>query len=133
MFTTGAHDADYIWLAGRTDPDAKKHKGISILIVDTADPGFSWTPIITCDGAHHVNATYYADVRVPVGMRSERRTRAGGCTTQTSGSCWARLGLAPCMERVRSGAGDPAATAAGQRAASARSPRRAPACGSTSC
>ena len=69
IFTTGAHDADYIWLACRTDPNAPRHKGISILIVDTADPGFSWTPIITCDGAHHVNATYYADVRVPVGMR----------------------------------------------------------------
>ncbi len=69
IFTTGAHDADYIWLACRTDPDAPKHKGISILIVDTADPGFSWTPIITHDGAHHVNATYYSDVRVPVTMR----------------------------------------------------------------
>jgi alkylation response protein AidB-like acyl-CoA dehydrogenase len=69
IFTTGAHDADFIWLACRTDPEAPKHKGISILIVDTADPGFSWTPIITCDGAHHVNATYYSDVRVPVGMR----------------------------------------------------------------
>ncbi|HEX9063541.1 MAG TPA: acyl-CoA dehydrogenase family protein [Streptosporangiaceae bacterium] len=69
IFTTGAHDADYIWLACRTDPQVPKHKGISILIVDTADPGFSWTPIITCDGAHHVNATYYSDVRVPVSMR----------------------------------------------------------------
>jgi 3-oxo-4-pregnene-20-carboxyl-CoA dehydrogenase beta subunit len=69
IFTTGAHDADYIWLACRTDPDAPRHKGISILIVDTADPGFSWTPIITHDGAHHVNATYYSDVRVPVTMR----------------------------------------------------------------
>ena len=69
IFTTGAHDADYIWLACRTDPDAPRHKGISILIVDTTDPGFSWTPIITHDGAHHVNATYYSDVRVPVAMR----------------------------------------------------------------
>jgi len=72
IFTTGAHDADYIWLACRTDgtvPQTHKHKGISILIVDTADPGFSWTPIITADGAHHVNATYYSDVRVPVSMR----------------------------------------------------------------
>ncbi|HUC55763.1 MAG TPA: acyl-CoA dehydrogenase family protein [Streptosporangiaceae bacterium] len=68
IFTTGAHDADYIWLACRTDPAAPKHKGISILIVSTADPGFSWTPIITADGAHHVNATYYSDVRVPVSM-----------------------------------------------------------------
>jgi alkylation response protein AidB-like acyl-CoA dehydrogenase len=67
IFTTGAHAADYIWLACRTAPS--RHKGISILIVDTRDPGFSWTPIITHDGAHHVNATYYAGVRVPVRMR----------------------------------------------------------------
>jgi hypothetical protein len=69
IFTTGAHEADYIWLACRTDPGAPKHKGISILIVDTRDPGFSWTPIITHDGAHHVNATYYSGVRVPARMR----------------------------------------------------------------
>ena len=69
IFTTGGHDADYIWLACRTDPSAPKHKGLSILIVDTRDPGYSWTPIITHDGAHHVNATYYAGVRVPVSMR----------------------------------------------------------------
>jgi hypothetical protein len=67
IFTTGAHEADYIWLACRTG--APRHRGISILIVDTADPGFSWTPIITLDGAHHVNATYYSGVRVPVRMR----------------------------------------------------------------
>src|ERR1700712_4589383 len=66
MWTTGGHAADYIWLAVRTDPDAPKHKGISVLIVDTKDPGYSWTPIITSDGSHHVNATYYNDVRVPV-------------------------------------------------------------------
>jgi 3-oxo-4-pregnene-20-carboxyl-CoA dehydrogenase beta subunit len=68
IFTTGAHDADYIWLACRTDPEAVKHKGISILIVDTKDPGYSWTPIILSDGAHHTNATYYNDVRVPADM-----------------------------------------------------------------
>jgi len=68
LWTTGGHDADYVWLAVRTDPDAPKHKGISVLIVDTTDPGYSWTPIITCDGAHHVNATYFNDVRVPVDM-----------------------------------------------------------------
>jgi 3-oxo-4-pregnene-20-carboxyl-CoA dehydrogenase beta subunit len=69
IFTTGAHAADYVWLACRTDPEAPRHKGISILIVDTKDPGFSWTPIITHDGAHHVNATYYSGVRVPARMR----------------------------------------------------------------
>ena len=69
IFTSGGHDADYVWLACRTDTDAPRHKGISILIVDTTDPGYSWTPIITLDGAHHVNATYYADVRVPATRR----------------------------------------------------------------
>ncbi|MBZ5738811.1 acyl-CoA dehydrogenase [Nocardioides sp. GBK3QG-3] len=68
LWTTGGHQADYVWLACRTDPDAPKHKGISILIVDTTDPGYSFTPIITADRSHHVNATYYNDVRVPVDM-----------------------------------------------------------------
>jgi alkylation response protein AidB-like acyl-CoA dehydrogenase len=68
VFTTGGHDADYVWLAVRTDPEAVKHKGISILIVDTKDLGYSWTPMILSDGAHHTNATYYNDVRVPADM-----------------------------------------------------------------
>jgi alkylation response protein AidB-like acyl-CoA dehydrogenase len=68
MWTTGGHAADYVWLAVRTDPDAPRHKGISVLIVDTGDPGYSWTPIVTSDGSHHVNATFYNDVRVPVEM-----------------------------------------------------------------
>ncbi|UDY22291.1 acyl-CoA dehydrogenase family protein [Nocardioides sp. Kera G14] len=68
MWTTGGHAADYIWLAARTDPEAPKHRGISIFIVDTRDPGFSWTPIRTIDGSHHVNATYFNDVRVPASM-----------------------------------------------------------------
>jgi alkylation response protein AidB-like acyl-CoA dehydrogenase len=68
IFTTGGHDADYLWLAVRTGSADSRHRGISILIMDTKDPGYSWTPIITCDGAHHVNATYYSDVRVPVNM-----------------------------------------------------------------
>ncbi len=68
MWTTGGHVADYVWLAVRTDPDAPPHQGISILIVDTSDPGYSSTPIVTSDGSHHTNATYYNDVRVPVDM-----------------------------------------------------------------
>ncbi|GAA1829941.1 acyl-CoA dehydrogenase family protein [Actinomadura chokoriensis] len=68
IFTSGAHYADYVWLAARTDPSAKKHKGISMFIVDCEDPGFSWTPIITMDGAHHTNSTYFQDIRVPADM-----------------------------------------------------------------
>ncbi|AYF73219.1 acyl-CoA dehydrogenase [Nocardia yunnanensis] len=68
IFTTGAHEADYVWLAVRTGPVEARHKAISILIVDTKDPGYSWTPIITADGAHHTNATYFDNVRVPADM-----------------------------------------------------------------
>ncbi|MEV0621254.1 acyl-CoA dehydrogenase family protein [Nonomuraea sp. NPDC050404] len=68
VFTSGAHYAQYIWLAARTNPEAKKHKGITMMIAGTEDPGFSWTPIMTMDGRHHTNATYYSDVRVPVDM-----------------------------------------------------------------
>ena len=52
IFTSGADDADYIWLACRTDPDAPRHKGISILILDTKLEGFSASPIHTINGGH---------------------------------------------------------------------------------
>ncbi|MEU3165155.1 acyl-CoA dehydrogenase family protein [Streptosporangium sp. NPDC006930] len=68
IFTSGGHYSHYIWLAARTDPDAKKHRGITMMIVDCSDPGYSWTPIVTMDGNHHTNSTYYSDVRVPVDM-----------------------------------------------------------------
>jgi alkylation response protein AidB-like acyl-CoA dehydrogenase len=64
VFTTGAHFSDYIWLAARTDPDAPKHQGLSVFIVDANTPGVSWTPIQVLDG-HRTNATYYENVRVP--------------------------------------------------------------------
>jgi alkylation response protein AidB-like acyl-CoA dehydrogenase len=64
MFTSGAAYADYIWLAVRTDPDAKKHKGISILIVPTSSPGFSCQPLHTMPDVS-TYYTFYDDVRVP--------------------------------------------------------------------
>lgn len=65
VFTSGGDVADYIWLAARTDPEAKKHKGITIMLVDTSSPGFRWTPIHTV-GGNTTTATYYEDVHVPV-------------------------------------------------------------------
>jgi alkylation response protein AidB-like acyl-CoA dehydrogenase len=65
VFTTGGHDADWIWLACRTDPSAPKHKGISIILVPTDVAGFKHSPIWLLGGGH-TNATYYEDVRVPV-------------------------------------------------------------------
>jgi alkylation response protein AidB-like acyl-CoA dehydrogenase len=67
VFTSLADHADYIWLAVRTDPNAPKHEGISILMVDTKLPGFSQTAIDTL-GDNATAVTYYDDVRVPVSM-----------------------------------------------------------------
>ena len=64
MFTSGAAYADYIWLAARTDPNAKKHKGISIFIVPTSSPGFSWQPLHTMPGISTFYS-FYDNVRVP--------------------------------------------------------------------
>ncbi|MGW1187861.1 acyl-CoA dehydrogenase family protein [Streptomyces sp. NPDC002559] len=64
IFTSNAQNADWIWLACRTDPDAPKHRGISIVLVPTDAPGFSWTPIETVGGLT-TTATYYDGVRVP--------------------------------------------------------------------
>src|SRR5271156_1345431 len=67
VFTSLAEYADYIWLAVRTDVDAPRHKGISILMVDTKAAGFSLSPIFTL-GGNRTNATFYDNVRVPVSM-----------------------------------------------------------------
>ena len=66
MWTSLIQYADYVWLAVRTNSEAKKHRGISVLIVPTDAPGFSWTPVHTMAGPG-TSATYYQDVRVPVG------------------------------------------------------------------
>jgi alkylation response protein AidB-like acyl-CoA dehydrogenase len=63
MWTSLIQYADFVWLACRTDPDAPRHKGLSILMVPTDAPGFSWTPVHTMAGPT-TSATYYSDVRV---------------------------------------------------------------------
>ncbi|TML64074.1 MAG: acyl-CoA dehydrogenase [Actinobacteria bacterium] len=64
IFTSLAGDADYVWLATRTDPEAKKHKGISMFIVPMDTPGISVVPMRLL-GEHNINQTFYEDVRVP--------------------------------------------------------------------
>ncbi len=65
MWTSLIQYADYVWLACRTDPDLPRHKGLSIILVPTDAPGFSYTPVHTVAGVS-TSATYYDDVRVPV-------------------------------------------------------------------
>ena len=64
LYTSQAQYADYVWLAARTDPDAKKHAGISIFMVPTSSPGYKRTELPTM-GDVTTNATYFEDVRVP--------------------------------------------------------------------
>ncbi len=64
-FTSAIQYADYVWLAARTDPEAPKHKGLSIFIVPVDSPGFSWTPLPTIAG-EITSSTFYEDVRVPL-------------------------------------------------------------------
>ena len=63
-FNTHSHVADYHWLICRTDPDEKKHKGISMMIVDLKSPGITVRPMITLAG-WQTNEVYYDDVIVP--------------------------------------------------------------------
>src|SRR5205085_1716844 len=99
VFTSGGHQADFVWLACRTDPTAPKHKGISILIVDTDQPGFKWTPINTLAGGF-TSATYYEDVRVPVSMRVGEEN--GGWKMITTQLNFERVALGPSGRIFRS-------------------------------
>ncbi len=91
IYTSLTDHADYIWLACRTDPDAAKHKGISIIMVPTTSPGFSFTPIHTIGDAT-TYATYYQDIRVPVANTVGEIN--GGWTVITTQLNYERISLA---------------------------------------
>jgi alkylation response protein AidB-like acyl-CoA dehydrogenase len=63
-FTSLAGDADYVWLATRTNPEVKKHKGISMFLVPMDTPGIKVVPMRLM-GEHNINQVFYTDVRVP--------------------------------------------------------------------
>jgi len=64
MWNTGAHTATHNWVAVRTEPDAPKHKGISMMIVPMDRPGITVQPLWTWSGIR-TNAVFFDDVRVP--------------------------------------------------------------------
>ena len=64
-----AHMADWVFCLVRTSNKGKQQEGISFLLIDMNTPGIEPKPIISIDGAHHLNMTYYTDVRVPVDNR----------------------------------------------------------------
>ncbi len=64
IFTSGAHNADYCWLAARTDPNAPKHSGVSLFIVDMKTPGIQVRILWTIAGWKH-DEVFFDDVHVP--------------------------------------------------------------------
>lgn len=101
MWTSLIEYADYVWLAARTDPQARKHKGLSMLIVPTSSPGFSWTPVRTVAGVN-TSATYYDDVRVPTSARvADENTGWPLITNQLNHERVALTSAAPLQQAVR--------------------------------
>jgi alkylation response protein AidB-like acyl-CoA dehydrogenase len=96
LWTSGAESADFVWLAARTDPTQARHKGISLLIVDTMTPGFSHTLIHTV--GNPTAATYYDNVRVPNEMLVGGLH--GGWKLITSQLNHERLGLGTWSDKV---------------------------------
>ena len=66
-FTSGAHRSEYVWLATRTDTDAPKHRGVSMMLVDMKSPGITVRPLWTMAG-YRTNEVYFEDVRVPTNV-----------------------------------------------------------------
>ena len=69
IWTSGAHLSDWMFGLFRTDPNAKKQKGISYLLIDMHSPGVTVRPIISLDGAHHLNEVFFDNVKVPLENR----------------------------------------------------------------
>ncbi|MSY45092.1 MAG: acyl-CoA dehydrogenase, partial [Actinobacteria bacterium] len=68
MWTSLASDADYIWLAARTDPEVKKNKGISLFVLPMDTTGIKVLPIQVM-GETDINQTFFEDVRIPASYR----------------------------------------------------------------
>jgi alkylation response protein AidB-like acyl-CoA dehydrogenase len=95
MFTTMAHEAQYVFLLTRTDPDAPKHKGLTMFLVPMDTPGIEITPVHTL-GGERTNITFYSSVRVP------DSTRVGD-----EGAGWSVMHAALVYERASTNWGEP--------------------------
>ena len=65
IWTTGGHQADWGWLAARTDPDAPKHRGITMFLSDMKSKGVSTRPLVNMADRHEFNEIFMEDVRIP--------------------------------------------------------------------
>ena len=65
IWTSGAHQADWIFCLVRTDPEAERHGGIGFLLIDMQTPGVEVRPLVQITGNRHFNETFFTDVEVP--------------------------------------------------------------------
>lgn len=82
-YTSGAHYSDYLWCVARTDPNAPKHRGISMIVVPLKSVGVEVRPLLDLQGDHHFNYIYLNDVRVPVSNRVGEENRGWYVNAQT--------------------------------------------------
>ena len=75
IWSSGAHRADWMFMLARTDPDAPKHRGISMLLLPMKSPGITVQPLVNMAGDHHFNQEYFDNVRVPVRNRVGEENR----------------------------------------------------------
>ncbi len=94
VWTSGAHHADLCFCFVRTDPEASKHAGISVLIIDMTTPGIETRPIAELTDQHHTdfNEVFFTDVEVPadrlVGELHHGWAIAGGSLAHERGMLW---------------------------------------------
>ena len=76
IWTSNAHNADNIYILVRTDADAPKHRGISLIIIDDIhEAGVQIRPLVDMTFNHHFNETFFEDVRAPVSNRIGEENR----------------------------------------------------------
>jgi alkylation response protein AidB-like acyl-CoA dehydrogenase len=75
IWTSGAHRTDWMYMLARTDPDAPKHRGISMFLFDMKSPGVSVRPLINMGGSHGFNEVFFDNVRVPASQRVGEENR----------------------------------------------------------
>ena len=96
IWTSGAHLSDWMFGLFRTDPNARKQKGITYLLVDMKSPGITVRPIISIDGAHHLNEVFFDNVKVPMENRIGEENRGWDYAKHLMGNARAtvaRVGL----------------------------------------
>lgn len=104
IWTTSAHQADWIFALVRTEQSARRQDGISFLLIDMQTPGVSVRPIVSIDGLHHLNEVFFDKVRVPVANLVGEEGRGWDCAKYllasertniaSVGLCWERLDAA---------------------------------------